>query len=68
MTYQEIEFPRDKYSPVTYVPEHAHGNASHPDCDRGVLIDKVQNEKYVKVLFCKNRRIQAVDPKFLVEG
>ena len=23
--------------PVTYVPNHAHGNASHPDCERGVV-------------------------------
>jgi len=68
MKMKEIEFPRDKYSPVTYVPKHAKGNASHPDCDRGVLIDKVPGEDYVKVLFCSTRRIQAVKPEFLVWG
>jgi hypothetical protein len=68
MKQNEIEFPRDEYSPVTYVPSHAKGNANHPDCDRGVLISNIPNERFVRVLFCKNRRIQAVDPKYLVWG
>lgn len=24
-------------SPVTYIPRHAEGDASHPDCERGVI-------------------------------
>ena len=23
--------------PVTYIPHHAHGNASHPDCEQGYV-------------------------------
>ena len=23
--------------PVTYIPNHANGNANHPDCERGIV-------------------------------
>ncbi len=39
-------------SKVTYIPFHAHGNASHPDCDSGVIVD--WNAKGVMVNYVKN--------------
>jgi hypothetical protein len=36
-------------SPVTYIPPHADGDASHPDCERGVISS--YNESYIFVRF-----------------
>ena len=36
-------------SPVTYIPPHANGDASHPDCDRGHISSF--NDTYVFVRF-----------------
>ena len=36
-------------SPVTYIPPHANGDASHPDCERGHISS--YNESYVFVRF-----------------
>jgi len=52
--------------PVTYVPPHAVGNAGHADCELGVIIDF--NDKFVMVLYCKNRTMQATNPNDLVWG
>ncbi len=52
--------------PVTYVPNHAKGNAGHPDCEQGVIIDRGEN--HVKVLYCKSRKVQATNPDDLVWG
>ena len=38
--------------PVTYVPNHANGDASHPDCERGhVSSIKPDDDKHVWVRF-----------------
>lgn len=51
---------------VTYVPSHANGNASHPDCEQGVIISFT--EDVVKVLYCKSRTVQSTKPDDLVWG
>jgi len=51
---------------VTYVPNHAKGNAGHPDCEQGVIIDF--NEEFVNVLYSKSRNISATMPENLVWG
>ena len=52
--------------PVTYIPSHANGNAGHPDCEQGVIIDRT--ETTVKVLYCKGRTVQSTNPEDLVWG
>ncbi len=52
--------------PVTYVPRHADGNASHPDCEQGVIIGVLGFS--VQVLYCKSRTVQATRPDDLVWG
>lgn len=51
--------------PVTYVPNHANGDCSHKDCERGFVTSS--NEKFVFVRFngCTS---QACDPANLVKG
>lgn len=51
---------------VTYVPNHAKGNADHPDCEPGIIIswDRIT----VKVLYCNNRVVQSTMPENLVWG
>lgn len=57
----------DNYlDPVTYVPNHAKGNAGHSDCEQGVLIN--MTERAVFVLFSKSRTTQAVNADNLVWG
>lgn len=51
---------------VTYVPNHADGNASHKDCEQGVIIS--WNDENVNVLYCKGRNIQSTYPENLVWG
>ena len=51
---------------VTYVPNHADGDASHPDCEQGVIISF--SETNVKVLYCNSRTVQATDPSDLIWG
>lgn len=36
-------------SPVTYIPPHANGDITHPDCERGCISS--YNESYVFVRF-----------------
>lgn len=52
--------------PVTYIPSHANGNASHRDCEKGVIIDI--GIEMVKVLYCKSRTTQATRSEDLVFG
>ncbi len=68
MKIQEITVDISKHylDPVTYVPLHAYGNASHKDAQKGVIIRR--NEKYIFVLFCNSRTIQVVDPENLLWG
>ena len=35
---KEVTTERNYLDPVTYVPAHAKGRASHADCERGVII------------------------------
>lgn len=63
---REINIADNYLDPVTYVPEHAHGNAGHPDCEQGVIIKLYGKSIYV--LYCKSRTIQATNPETLVWG
>lgn len=53
--------------PVIYVPAHAKGNASHEDCEQGVIITPFDN-KAIRVLYCRSRKVQMTNPKNLVWG
>lgn len=53
-------------NPVTYVPNHANGNAGHPDCEQGVIVGI--NEDTVSVMYCKSRTVQRTNPENLVWG
>ena len=63
---REVRFPENQYDPVTYIPNHANGNAGHPDCEQGVLIRA--SSKHLMVLYCKSRTIQTTAPESLVWG
>lgn len=63
---KELDISRDYLNPVTYVPSHANGNAQHKDCEQGVIISIGQ--EYVKVLYCKGRKVQSTRPEDLVWG
>lgn len=41
--------------PVTYVPNHADGNAGHADAEQGVLIR--WDDEHAFVLYCKGRKV-----------
>lgn len=56
----------DYLKKVTYVPNHANGNAGHPDCEQGVIIR--WTDEVVFVLYCKGRTVQATQPENLVFG
>jgi len=58
--------PDNYLDPVTYVPNHANGNAGHIDCELGVIINIT--EKAVFVLYCKSRTIQSTNSINLVWG
>ena len=58
----------DYLSPVTYVPNHANGNAGHADCEKGVIVSFGDNTALVKVLYCKSRKVSATEPDMLVWG
>lgn len=62
----ELDITNHQFSPVTYIPEHAHGNAGHPDCEYGVIISFTSTT--VKVLYCNSRTIQSTQAKHLVWG
>ena len=51
---------------VTYIPNHADGNAGHEDCKQGVIISFTEDN--VKVLYCEGRTVQATRPEDLVWG
>jgi hypothetical protein len=52
-------------TPVTYIPDHAEGDASHPDSERGFISSF--NERWIFVRFYGPNG-QACDPKNLVWG
>jgi len=51
---------------VTYVPEHAEGNAQHKDAQRGVIISVTSFG--VRVLYCNTRAVQLTKAENLVWG
>lgn len=63
---REVSIEENYLDPVTYVPAHAHGNAGHPDCEQGVIVDIGVNT--IKVLYCRGRKVQATSPDDLVWG
>lgn len=63
---QEIDIKKDYLSPVTYVPNHANNDASHVDCEPGVIIAITRTR--IGVLYCKSRTVKATDPSNLVWG
>lgn len=54
---------------VRYVPSHAMGDTSHPDCENGVVSSK--NDKYVFVRYYYRGGLkesaQATDPQDLIK-
>lgn len=38
----------DINSPVTYIPRHAQGDASHPDCERGTISSFTESHLFVR--------------------
>lgn len=63
---REIDEDNNYLDSVTYVPNHAQGNANHKDCQIGVII-RITHET-VFVLYCNTRTVQATDPSDLVWG
>jgi len=33
---------------VLYIPQHAHGNTTHPDCQRGMVTSKTATQVFVR--------------------
>jgi hypothetical protein len=50
---------------VLYVPNHAHGDKTHPDCERGVVSST--NQTYVFVVYQGRFQGQATRPTDLVK-
>ena len=63
---REIDMSIHYLDKVTYVPGHANGNAGHPDCEEGVIVDV--NDSAVRVLYCNGRTVQATNPDDLDWG
>jgi len=57
--------PEDKNSKVTYIPAHAHGDASHSDCEQGTISS--WNDTYVFVNYGTGTNA-ATRPEDLVWG
>jgi hypothetical protein len=67
---KKIDMENNYLDNVTYVPPHVNGNAGHKDCRQGVIVDMSEslNIAIVNVLYCKDRTVQATNPKDLVWG
>lgn len=63
---RKVTTEKNYLDPVTYVPAHANNNASHPDCELGVII-RVSGW-HVHVLYCKSRTVQITGAENLVWG
>ncbi|KKL99324.1 hypothetical protein LCGC14_1815570 [marine sediment metagenome] len=63
---RQVTTEKNYLDPVTYVPNHAKGNAGHKDCQQGVIIEV--REGSVMVLYCHTRTVQATNPSDLVWG
>lgn len=65
MTIEGIELTEVHIGdPVTYIPRHANGNASHKNCERGTI--KRWNDTFVFVQYVGN--VKATPPELLVFG
>ena len=66
MKIEEIELTEEyKDSKVTYIPNHAAGNASHPDCEDGTISS--WNDIFIFVNYGKGTNA-ATKPENLVWG
>jgi len=63
---REIDIDVHYLDPVTYVPGHANGNASHADAEQGVIIRVTDSTVFV--LYCRGRTVQSTNPDDLVWG
>lgn len=63
---REVNVELNYIDPVTYIPNHANGNASHPDCEQGVIVGVTEDT--VRVLYCNGRKVQRTNPDNLVWG
>jgi len=63
---REVNLENDYLGPVTYIPNHAQGRASHVDCEQGSIIN-IKGDS-VMVLYRKSRTVQATNPSNLVWG
>lgn len=63
---KEVTNEKNYLDKVTYVPTHVKGNAGHPDCEQGVIIEIRENT--IMVLYCKSRSVQSTSPEDLVWG
>jgi len=63
---REISTDQNYLDPVTYIPNHANGDASHPDCERGVIISPSTSS--VMVLYFTSRTVQSTSADDLVWG
>lgn len=52
--------------PVTYIPPHANGDASHKDAELGIYVGISPGG--VSVLYCKSRTVKLTRPEDLVIG
>ncbi len=63
---REVTVEKNYLDPVTFVPNHANGNAQHKDCEQGVIIR--ERRGHVFVLFSKTRTVQPALAENLVWG
>ena len=64
---KKVDIAFNYLDPVTYVPGHVNGDASHKDCSLGVIVNTKTNGT-VGVLYCKGRTVQQTKPEDLVWG
>ena len=60
MTFEEIQ----EGMPVLYMPRHAQGKRTHPDCQRGIVTGKTAT--HVLVRYGTDRHSNPTAPAFLV--
>jgi len=53
---KDVSTENNYLDPVTYIPNHALGNAAHEDAEQGVIISVQENG--LRVLYCKSRTVQ----------
>lgn len=63
---KELDLEKHYLAPVTYIPNHANGNAGHKDCEPGNIIKFT--DAGVFVLYSRSRTTQLTNPDNLVWG